>query len=178
MRFPDIALMTRLFNLFYSPQLNPSNGDQLQKHLIPFYFTTKPLDQPDDGILFFNGVRERNVRGTFPGDPFQAAQVIQDVDPAIVPQYINAGAVSIANDVFAPFVAKLQSDLNQNTDDGWKYMMSFDKYSTRAFMSLAYQPSPSLGIPANPLPTDVVNWCETFDKSTGWYDRCVFFYFV
>ncbi|EUC58754.1 L-amino acid oxidase, partial [Rhizoctonia solani AG-3 Rhs1AP] len=40
-------------------------------------------------------------------------------------------------------------------------------------MSIKYSPTPSLGLPAEPLPNDVVNWCETFDKSTGWYDRAL-----
>jgi hypothetical protein len=23
------------------------------------------------------------------------------------------------------------------------------------------------------LTTNIINWCETFDKSTGWYDRAL-----
>ena len=49
--------------------------------------------------------------------------------------------------------------------------MEFDKYSTRAYMAVAYQPK--IDIPPRPLSTDVINWCETFDKSSGWYDRLV-----
>lgn len=38
-------------------------------------------------------------------------------------------------------------------------------------MNFAYAPSGSLDIPEEHLSTRVVNWLETFDKSTGWYDR-------
>ena len=38
-------------------------------------------------------------------------------------------------------------------------------------MTFAYTPNVSLGIPEESLSIGVVNWLETFDKSTGWYDR-------
>ena len=33
-----------------------------------------------------------------------------------------------------------------------------------------HTPSDSLNIPKQPLPTDVINWCETLNRSTGLYD--------
>ena len=48
--------------------------------------------------------------------------------------------------------------------------MKYDKYSARAYMALAYTPSDSLNIPKEPLPTDVINWCETLNRSIGSYD--------
>ena len=75
MRFPDIEIMTRVFNLFCYGPLNEGD-DPLRKRMIPYYFTTKPVTEPDRGVLYYNGVRERNVHGHFTGDPFKAAQVI------------------------------------------------------------------------------------------------------
>lgn len=49
--------------------------------------------------------------------------------------------------------------------------MSADAHSTRSYMTFAYTPNASLGLPEESLSTDVVNWVETFDKSTGWYNR-------
>ena len=50
-------------------------------------------------------------------------------------------------------------------------MLSVDDHSTRSYMTFAYTPNASLNIPEQSLATNVVNWLETFDKSTGWYDR-------
>ena len=165
MRFPEISSMSRVFHLFEYPPLN-SNGIALAKKLRPFYFKGAANN---DTLFSYNGITV--VQNALPaGDPFQAGAVIQDVDPQ---PYIAAGTKAITDDVIAPFATRLLDDLKNQTTSGWEYMQKFDKYSTRAYMTLAYRPSPKLGLPDAPLPTDVVNWCETFDKSTGWYDRAL-----
>ncbi len=76
------------------------------------------------------------------------------------------------DDVIGPFARELLTDLTiEGRTVGWEKLLTVDKYSTRAYMCLAYEPSPELGLPKGPLSTDVVNWLEAFDKSTGWYDR-------
>ena len=66
---------------------------------------------------------------------------------------------------------------NHAIGTGWEYLMRFDLYSARAYMSIEYRPSTALqqefGIPNEPLSVDVVNWQETFDTSTGAYDRAL-----
>jgi len=169
MRFPKIKSMERVFRLFDYPPLNTGNI-ALKAKLRPFYF----VGAGNNNTFYeYNGVRVR--QNAMPAqDPFKAKEVIQDVnsDP-----YISAGTKAIVDDVIDPFATRLLEDLKKDFDfdvagsPGWKYMQSFDLYSTRAYMSIKYTPSPSLNLPEKPLPTDVVNWCETFDKSTGWYDR-------
>ncbi|EDR12198.1 uncharacterized protein LACBIDRAFT_183317 [Laccaria bicolor S238N-H82] len=83
----------------------------------------------------------------------------------------NAVPSAITDDVIAPYATALLDDLKNNTKTGWEKMQSVDDHSTRSYMTFKYEPSADLGIKKAPLPTDVVNWCETFDKSTGWYDR-------
>ncbi|KAG1769110.1 hypothetical protein EV702DRAFT_1189117 [Suillus placidus] len=166
MRFPKISSMQRVFNLFDYPPLN--NGDiSLKTKLKPFYF----VGGGNNNTLFsYNGVTVRQ-NAMPPNDPFKAEQVIQDeVDSN---PYIAVGVKAIMDDVIGPFATRLLDDLKTGGSEGWKYMKSFDHYSTRAYMQLKYIPSPSLGLPNNSLSTDVVNWCETFDKSTGWYDRAL-----
>ena len=165
MRFPKISSMRRVFHLFDYPPLNTS-GISLKAKLKPFYFEGAGTN---NAFLSYNGVTVRQ-NAVPPGDPFKANQVIKDVDPN---PYITAGTKAITDDVIAPFATRLLEDLQNGGTSGWKYMQSFDKYSTRAYMSLKYLPSPNLNLPNKPLPTDVVNWCETFDKSTGWYDRAL-----
>ncbi|KAF8867943.1 hypothetical protein BD779DRAFT_1684991, partial [Infundibulicybe gibba] len=63
------------------------------------------------------------------------------------------------------------SHLAEGGQKGWELLMTMNAYSARGYMSTKYIPSPNLGIPSTHLPTNVVNWCETFDTSTGSYDR-------
>ena len=67
----------------------------------------------------------------------------------------------------------LFDDLRDETMTGWQKMLSVDAHSTRSYMAFAYQPNVSIGMPEQPLSTDVINWLETFNKSTGpgcqWY---------
>jgi hypothetical protein len=159
MRFPEIDSMKRVFHLFDYPPLN--KGDlALKKKLKPFYFSN------ENTFLSYNGVTVRQSDQV--SDAFKDAAVIQDVNP--VP-YVAAGAKNIADDVIEPFAKRLLYDLQHNTNTGWEFLKSFDLYSTRAYMNIQYRPSARLNIPDKPLPVDVVNWIETFDKSTGWYDR-------
>jgi hypothetical protein len=165
MRFPKINSMQRVFDLFDYPPLN--TGDiALKSKLKPFYFVG---GGNNNTFYSYNDVTVR--QNAMPsGDPFKADQVIQDVDSD---PYITAGTKAITDDVISPFATRLLKDLEDGGSAGWEYMKAFDLYSTRAYMSLKYTPSAGLNIPKEPLPTDVVNWCETFDKSTGWYDRAL-----
>ncbi|KAG1840600.1 hypothetical protein DFJ58DRAFT_732818 [Suillus subalutaceus] len=74
-------------------------------------------------------------------------------------------------DVIRPFAKDLIKDLEQNVHSGWRNLMKHDAYSLRSFMSFKYTPSASLQIPRTHLSTNVINWCETFNDSTGSYDR-------
>ncbi|KAF8596137.1 amine oxidase [Ceratobasidium sp. AG-I] len=149
MRFPKISSMERVFKLFEYPPLN--TGDiALKAKLKPFYF----IGGGNNNTYFsYNGVTIR--QNAMPAqDPFKADQAITD-------------------DIISPFATRLLDDLKNGGSDGWKYMKEFDLHSTRSYMALRYTPSLDLNIPKNPLPNDVINWCETFDKSTGWYDRAL-----
>lgn len=164
MRFPQIPVMDRVFRLFDYPPLNTPDI-ALKAKVKPYYF------QAEDAFLSYNGVTVKQ-NAVPAGDPFHGASVIQDVDSQ---PYIDAGAKAIADDVIEPFATRLLEDLANGTHSGWDYLMSFDHYSTRAYMSTEYRPSDKLPVklPDKALSTDVVNWVETFDKSTGWYDRAL-----
>ena len=129
----------------------------LQDKLIKYFYAS----DKSPGFQYFNGIRARI------GDH-------QDFDaPAlgINQSYINAGTSAIVNDVVNPFAEALFDDLRDKTTTGWEKMLSVDDHSTRSYMTFAYTPNASLGIPEESLSTGTVNWLETFDKSTGWYDR-------
>ncbi|KAH7332676.1 flavin-containing amine oxidoreductase-domain containing protein [Rhizoctonia solani] len=163
MRFPQIPSMERVFKLFEYPPLN--QGDlALKDKLKPFHF----VGAGNNNTFFnYNGVSV--CQNAMPDvDPFKAEAVLDSPEKKL---YIAAGAKNIADDVIRPFAAGILDDLKNRTTTGWDHMMKYELHSTRSYMSIAYEPDPKLNLPKGPLPSDVVNWCETFDKSTGWYDR-------
>ncbi|KAI0027421.1 amine oxidase, partial [Vararia minispora EC-137] len=79
----------------------------------------------------------------------------------------------IVDNVIEPFASRLLEDLEKGGKKGWEYMIQRDHLSTRAYMSGEYRPSATLPIPKTALSVDVINWMETFDSSTGSYDRAL-----
>ncbi|KAF4611779.1 hypothetical protein D9613_003929 [Agrocybe pediades] len=131
----------------------------MQEKLIPYYYASAK----EPGFQYFNGIRQRIGEGS----DFNAPALGIDAP------YIKAGPSKIIDDVVGPFAQKLFYDLQNHTTTGWDEMMRNDTYSTRAYMSFKYLPNSSLGLPNEHLRTRVINWVETFDKSTGWYDRAL-----
>jgi len=167
MRFPQIDAMGRVFKLFDYPPLNTGGALNLKQRLQKFYFSAKDLN---NAFLSFNDVTIRRYADGTSTDHFKGHAVIKDVDPQ---PYLKAGVTAICNDVIQEFAVPLLDDLKNGTTTGWEKMKQADGYSTRAYMGLKYKPDPALGLPDQHLPTDVINWLETFDKSTGWYDRAL-----
>jgi len=161
MRFPlpktndkgdyESGVMQRLGNLF--------NYLGMQNKLIPYYFKSNE----SQGFQYFNGERVRIGERS----DFNAPAL------GINSNLIDLGVNNIVNDVVGPFAKLLFDDLKNRTETGWQVMMRNDVYSTRAYMSFKYIPSASFGLEPEHLATRVINWCETFDKSSGWYDRAL-----
>jgi hypothetical protein len=64
--------------------------------------------------------------------------------------------------------------LEDETLDAWiKFMKQYDQHSTRPYLQFAYVPSQEFGVPLTGLPCSVVDWMETFEGSTGGYDRAL-----
>ena len=159
MRFP---LPTRDDNGDYQPGIMQRLGWLfnylgLQDKLIPYYYTS----DKNPGFQYYNGIR---VHIGHQSD-FDAQAL------GINQSYITAGTRAIAEDVVNPFAEALYGDLNNHTTTGWDKLLSVDAHSTRSYMTFAYTPSGSLGIPEKHLPTGVVNWLESFNEGAGSYNR-------
>ena len=122
-----------------------------------------------DGFMYFNGVHSTI------GDKEQRfkANELQVPDP-----YIAAGVEALCNDFINPLANLLLEDMETGGNEGWiKLKTEYDQYSTRSYLQFGYKPSEQLrktyGIPNTGLPTLVIDWMETFDKSSGWYDRAL-----
>ena len=131
----------------------------LQDKLIDYFYTS----DRSPGFQYYNGIRVRIGNQS----DFDALAL------GIEQSYITAGTSAIAKDVVSPFAEAIYDDLKSHTTrtTGWNKMLSVDAHSTRSYMTFAYTPSRSLGIPEKHLPTGVVNWLENLEESTGWYDR-------
>jgi len=157
------GIMKRLGELIIYPGLNEGT-DRLQDKLIPYYYKAKEGPGLKSGFMFFNGVRSRISDVSTEKQNFHAEQM------GVGPKYIATGVSTIVDDVIGPFARGIVNDMVHGGDAGWKTMMQHDIYSTRAYMGLSYIPK-NLDLPQTHLSTNVINWLELFDKSTGWYDR-------
>ncbi|KAL5522354.1 hypothetical protein ACEPAG_8370 [Sanghuangporus baumii] len=127
-------------------------------------FPKTPLMDPlQNSTLYYNSVlvQRANHRGN-PED-FGISDITGHTWPELVKNVID------------PLAKELAKDVTSETDSnaGWKLMMEYDKYSTRAYMagnrSDARPELDKLGL--MPYSLEAVSCCETFDKSTAWYDR-------
>jgi hypothetical protein len=149
MRFPDINVMKRVFHLFHSEQLN-SGEDKLKNHLIDFKFSN------DDAFHLFNNIRIPNkYTGNATADMFNFINV---------PQIGASGYETLVNNAIGPFIKKLEDDMKAKPPsyEGWNHLMENDIYSTRTYMSLKLR-----------YDTPTIDWLESMDKSSGWYDRAL-----
>ncbi|KAK2462147.1 hypothetical protein APHAL10511_005845 [Amanita phalloides] len=146
MRFPLTARLDELFKKL---------GTDFESKIKPYYFS-----HPNE-ILYYNGIRRKKKDISGP-DPFRAEEIIQDISKDHYTKYIAEGVQNISNDV----VEEILHDK--------KNLLTYDGYSMRAYMHTIYNPSSQpprrrrLDLPPRSLPTDVINWAQTFDS---YYDR-------
>ena len=160
----ESGVMKRLGELIDYSKLNDSSFEvPLHKTLINYYFKAKT----GGTFLYYNNERYQ-VPSTDPSPPdFRAREM------GVESEYIKAGVDNIVADVVEPFSRMIMEELEQNSTKGWDIMKQNDTYSLRAYMSFKYIPSVDLKLPPMHPTTNIINWCETFDKSTGWYDRAL-----
>lgn len=151
MRFPDTPIMGPLFDLFR--EISLPLGDYRFK------------DERGNSVLLYNDINKQRIDGPVKPNDFQITGVTS--------KWGDLGWQKNVSNVVDPFANALVKDFQNNTKDGWKLMMKYDMYSMKAYMTgnrsdtACYLDREKL----MPYPIEVVNWCETFDKSTGWYDR-------
>jgi len=157
------GVMKRLGELIDYSKLNDGLKVPLRNTLIDYYYKAKS----GGTFLYYNNERYQ-VPAANPNPPNFNARAM-----GVESEYIKVGVDNIVGDIVEPFARMIMEDVEQGTDKGWEIMKKNDKYSLRAYMSFKYIPSINLKLPPMHLTTNVINWCETFDKSTGWYDRAL-----
>ena len=124
--------------------------------------------------MLYNNVLLREEQASTEEDPFRAKEYLEG-NP-VASAYIKAGAEAILKDAITPFTDKLLKDLESGGEEGWLYLMEQDSHSLRSYLSHVYVPSKKfieehVGFPWGHIPSDVVNWMETMENSTGSYDK-------
>jgi len=148
MRFPDTPFMKRVFDLATNPKRN------LSLKLIPYIM--QMVEPAANTILYYNAERINNQAQVTSNDPFHVSNYLQDQDLA-TPQ----GVAQRVAHVLQPFrdlftVQSIESAMPE-------LFAATNKFSMRGYM---FSPLWNMN------PRDI-NWCETLDKSTGWYDRAL-----
>ena len=147
MRFPDTPFMKRTFDL--------ARNRNLTLTLIPYIL--QMIAPSANTWLLYNNARASNQVPSVTDDPFGVSSYITDSTLRT-----PAGVSAKVEEVLQPF-----RDLFRTSPAGTPDMASAmdvlfeqtNNYSTRSYM---FQ---------NGTSADDINWCETLDKSTGWYDR-------
>ncbi|KZT10365.1 amine oxidase [Laetiporus sulphureus 93-53] len=150
MRFPDTPMMARAFKLF----------EQLKLPKDKYFF------ENDNSTLLYNNILQpRRSASSYP----------KPWDIKIPESFDNLTWNALVDNAIKPFAKKIAQDFKNNTNTGWKFMMQYDQYSTRAYMSGNREDTKSELDRLNmmPYPISVVNWLETFDKSTGSFDKAL-----
>jgi len=146
MRFPDTPFMKRTFDL----ALNRN----LPVKLIPYNM------QVDNTFLFYNNRGIHSQETDAAGDPFGVAGYVNSnlTSPGAVHQQVAT--------VIAPFRKLFEPDSSGNPPNISEAMDTlFEKTNTYSMRSYMFQ--------TTPLSPKDIHWCETLDKSTGWYDRAL-----
>ncbi|KAG2151137.1 uncharacterized protein EDB93DRAFT_295054 [Suillus bovinus] len=155
------GIMKRLGELIDYSKLN-DGPVPLKSKLINYYYEARE----GGSFLYYNNEQYQVSDTSHPPD-FRAEKM------GVESEYISVGVENIVDDVVEPFARILINDLEKQCTKGWEVMKENDAYSLRAYMSFKYIPSVNLKLPPMHLSNNVINWCETFDDSTGSYDRAL-----
>ncbi|EXK29446.1 hypothetical protein FOMG_14596 [Fusarium oxysporum f. sp. melonis 26406] len=176
MRFPDNPVMKRTFELFgrlgmektdLKTNPNAPDGSLIPYYMAPSPSNTNPWCYNDITIWGASYQSVQTSAGTV--DPFQV-----DTDKSIDPKLLKVGPDDVVKANIEPLRQALKEDAEQTPpgDKGWKMMMEYDTYSTRQFLGTA-NPNVKLpkDIPPPPYNYDTIEWLETFNGGTDWYDQ-------
>ncbi|KAK0189844.1 hypothetical protein F5146DRAFT_1139336 [Armillaria mellea] len=155
MRFPDIPIMWRVFDLF-------RDHLQIEDKLVPYIMDS------GNQFLEYNSKREqqKRVNSKPKADWFTDCSSAGGLVP---PTFINKGVNHWLSECFTPF----KTLLVENWEKGWKRLMEFDEYSARTFMLLPFDIRDEDGerfLKKIPYPNSVINWMERMNTGTGMFD--------
>lgn len=148
MRFPNTPFMKRTFDLAQNRGLNVT--------LIPYIMQ---MVKPPNTFLFYNNTRVHNQEQSVTSDPFHVGSYVTDPDLR-TPEGVHRRV----SEVIQPFRNLFRHYPNKQTDIATAMDRLFKATNTFSMRSYMF---------ANNMDPKDISWCETLDKSTGWYDRAL-----
>jgi len=150
MRFPETIFMKRLFDL--------AKNRNLRVKLIPYIMQMIPPSP--NTFLFYNNNRVNNQDPNLTDDPFHVSAYLTDTNLKS-PQGVSAAVTKVLKPFRDLFLARSGERPNIATAMS-KLFEETDGFSMRGYMS-----------EISGMSGRDISWCETLDKSTGWYDRAL-----
>ncbi|KAJ2916960.1 hypothetical protein MD484_g3434, partial [Candolleomyces efflorescens] len=155
MRYPDIPIMWRVFDLFRN---RLEIGDKFVRYIM----------NSENQFLEYNSqrVQQKNVYAEPTADWWKDSSSAGGLVP---PEYIDKGVNHWLAECFTPFKDLLVDDW----DKGWAKLMEFDHFSARAFMVLPFDIQNEDGssfLTKEAYPDAVINWMERMNTGTGLFD--------
>ncbi|KID72227.1 uncharacterized protein G6M90_00g104370 [Metarhizium brunneum] len=176
MRFPDNPVMARTFALFKTLGMKmtdlKTHPDAPDGSIIPYYMTNGDEHSRTVEPWCFNDI---TLWGTYSSivsddsDPFKIS-----TDNTIPKILLKNPPDQVMNASIEPLREALRRDAKQDPPgrEGWNLLMQYDKFSTRQFLGIGgSKPSPGSPIPPPPYNYETIEWMETFNGGTNWYDQ-------
>ncbi|EUC54418.1 flavin containing amine oxidase [Rhizoctonia solani AG-3 Rhs1AP] len=151
MRFPKNTVMEPTFRLFEMLGFNTQNGTLLK------YQRSSP-----ESWLYYNDIRVKRSEAST--EDFGARQ---SQGGNVPDEWVTKGMKKLMEDVCKRFLDKLKADPR----DGYDYLMTYDRYSMRSFMSEVVLEEEGSYLRKERYPTSVINWLETRNFAPGWFDH-------
>ena len=149
MRFPDVPFMKRVFDL--------ARNRNLPVKLIPYIMDMPPESRHT--FLCYNGHSKRNDASSLTGDPFEVSSYVQELR---TPEDAERKVSEVLRPFRDPFRPQADGKAPNIADAMKKLFEKAAGYSMRTYMSKVHK-----------MKNSEISWCETLDKSTGWYDRAL-----
>ncbi|KAF8861208.1 hypothetical protein BDZ45DRAFT_587255 [Acephala macrosclerotiorum] len=174
MRFPDNPVMRRTFDLFTRLGMKKddlkTNPDAEDGSIIPYYMKNADTKSSSSEPWRYNditlwGTYKSLVAQAADNDPFQMA-----TDGSIPRTILQYSPDEVMNAAIEPFRKALKQDALKTPPGrtGWDLLMKYDTFSTRQDPP---EPLPEGPIPPPPYNYDTIEWMETFNGGTNWYDQ-------
>ncbi|KAI1809740.1 amine oxidase [Poronia punctata] len=178
MRFPDNAVMKRVFDLFGKLDMKKTDLSKDRGapdgSIVPYYMSNNVEPWRFNDITLWGSNYDHVRSQSQDNDPFLMVDKNDNI-PKILRQHSPGEVMKAA---IEPLRKALQEDLETGGRRGWDLLMKYDACSTREFLG---RPPPGLpqvkkpghqtDIPPPPYNYDTIQWMETFNGGTDWYDQ-------
>jgi monoamine oxidase len=178
MRFPQNAIMQRVFELFdwLEMPMGPLKKDTKNGSLVPYSMTNTTGEVQNEPFRYNDQTRWGsyvNIAAAAAGkDAFGFNK--DHRDPPIPSAVLTMSPSKVVDDAIEELRQALKEDAEKGGQRGWELLMKFDQYTTRDWLATNQQKPPNTTTPdptRPPFNTSTINFLETMNGGTDWYDQ-------